>query len=109
MLVRQGLRLLGIWSNVLQVPRENPPILSLSPQCVTKAQKMKPWPHAIGTSTSRKSASILHPDSSMSLADKQYTPTPQRLLTSCLPGRLLVAGFYIVTLEDAPVRFLKVS
>lgn len=88
MLVRQGRRLLAVWSKSLPVTRENPPILSLSLLHVPKGHKTKPWPHAIGTSISRKSAFFLHPDSSLSLAGA----TPQWLLTSCLPGRLLVAG-----------------
>lgn len=88
MLVRQGLRLLAVWSKALSVPRENPPVLSLSPLHVPKAPKTKPQPHAIGTAISRKSAFFLHPNTFLSLAGA----TAEWLLTSCLPGRLLGAG-----------------
>lgn len=86
--MRQRLRLPALCSKALPVPRENPPVLILSLLHVPKAHKPKAWPHAIGTSISRKSSFFLHPGSSLSLA----RTTPQWLLTSCLPASLLVAG-----------------
>lgn len=87
MLVKQGLMLGALCSKTLPVPRENPPVLSLSLLHVPKAHKPKAWPHTLGTSITRNSSFFLHPSSSLSLAR-----TPQQLLTSCLPMNLLVAG-----------------
>lgn len=85
--VRQGEMLAALCSKALPVPKENPPVLSLSLLPVPKAHKPKAWPHATGSSIIRKSSFFLHPGSSLSLAR-----TPQQLLTSCLLMSVLVAG-----------------